>query len=109
MAKPAMAIGNGRLAIAVILVLFCLVMAPVVHAAQGQVLLNGRVKSIDLSTNTVVVTDYEGKDFSLYIEDEDILAKFRDGRIKAGDDVNVKYRVKEGKNVPFSFRKLAGC
>jgi len=46
-------------------------------AAQGQILLNGRVKSIDLSTNTVVVTDYEGKDFKLSIEDQETIGKFR--------------------------------
>ena len=78
-------------------------------AAQGQILLNGRIKSIDLSTNTVVVTDYEGKDFNLSIEDKETIGKFKDGRIKVGDDVNVKYRIKDGKNIPFSFRKLAGC
>ena len=76
---------------------------------QGQILLNGRVKNIDLSTKTVVVTDYEGKDFKLSIEDKEIIGKFRDGRIKVGDDVNVKYRIKDGKNIPFSLRKLAGC
>ena len=78
-------------------------------AAEGQILLNGRVKSIDLSTNTVVVTDYEGKDFKLSIEDHETIGKFKDGRIKVGDDVNVKYRIKDGKNIPFSLRKLAGC
>lgn len=78
-------------------------------AAQGQILLNGRIKSIDLSANIVVVTDYEGKDFKLSIEDKETIGKFKDGRIKVGDDVNVKYRIKDGKNIPFSFRKLAGC
>ena len=78
-------------------------------AAEGQILLNGRVKSIDLSTNTVVVTDYESRDFKLSIEDHETIGKFKDGRIKVGDDVNVKYRIKDGKNIPFSLRKLAGC
>jgi Cu/Ag efflux protein CusF len=80
------------------------------YAAQsGQVILNGRVKHIDLAAKEIVVTDYEGKDTKLSVEDESILDKFRDFRIKVGDDVNVKYNFKDGKNVPFSFRKLAGC
>jgi hypothetical protein len=78
-------------------------------AQAGQVLLNGRVKSIDLSVNTVVVSDYDGKDVTLSIEDKEILVKFKNGLIKIGDDVNVKYRIKDDKKIPFSFRKTAGC
>jgi hypothetical protein len=78
-------------------------------APAGQVLLNGRVKNIDLIINAVVVTDYDGKDVTLSIEDQEILNKFRKGLIKIGDDVNVKYIIKDGKNIPFSFRKTAGC
>ncbi len=101
---------NRRSLVALLIFIICGLTAVYGMAAQaGQVLLNGRVKSIDLNAHAVVVTDYEGKDVKLSIEDEAILNKFRDGRIKAGDDVNVKYKIEEGKNVPFSFRKLAGC
>ncbi len=93
----------------ILIFFFGLMVAEGFAAQPGQILLNGRVKSIDLATNTVVVTDYEGKDFSLSIEDKEIMAKFIDKRIKVGDDVNVKYIVKDGKNVPFSLRKTAGC
>ncbi|HMK61690.1 MAG TPA: hypothetical protein VK452_11180 [Dissulfurispiraceae bacterium] len=79
------------------------------QAAEDQILLNGRVKIIELSTNTVVVTDYEGKDYKFYIEDSEILDKFKDNRIKIGDDVNIKYKIINGKNIPFSFRRTAGC
>ena len=78
-------------------------------APAGKFLLNGRVKSIDLVANTVVVTDYEGKDVKLSIEDQQTIDKFRETRIKVGDDVNVKYIIKDGKNIPVSFRKTAGC
>ncbi len=90
--------------------LFCLAIFIEFSSAQSdKVLLNGRVKSFDISNSEVIVTDYEGNDVKLVIEDINILAKLRDGRIKIGDDVNVKYTVKEGKKVPFSFRKLTGC
>lgn len=109
-----MRIGNEsiyvRLAFSIILLIICIMVTSVSQAAQsGNILLNGKVKSIDLTTSTVVVTDYEGKDFNLNVEDVEIISKFRDGRIKVGDDVNVKYKVKDGKNIPFSLRKLAGC
>ena len=107
--KYSSTVKHHGLATAIIMLLLCAVFVLDSTAAQGQILLNGRVKSIDLSTNNVVVTDYEGKDFKLSIEDKEIIGKFKDGRIKVGDDVNVKYRIKDGKNIPFSLRKLAGC
>ena len=109
MMKYSISIKYRGLAITIIMLLLGAVFVLDSMAAQGQTLLNGRVKSIDLSANTVVVTDYEGKDFKLSIEDQETISKFRDGRIKVGDDVNVKYRIKDGKNIPFSLRKLAGC
>jgi hypothetical protein len=93
----------------IIIVLCGWMAADALAAPAGQVLLNGRVKSIDLAVNTVVVTDYDGKDVRLSIEDKEILGKFKNGLIKIGDDVNVKYRIKDDKNIPFSFRKTAGC
>ena len=101
---------SPKFAAFLIMVFFCSMIVSDIFAAQaGQILLNGRVKSIELATNTVVVTDYEGKDFKLILEDAEIIAKFRDNRIKVGDDVNVKYLVKDGRNVPFSLRKISGC
>ncbi len=101
---------HHKLLVASAIIILCGLTAASGLAAQpGQILLNGRVKSIDLNSHVVVVSDYEGKDVTLSIEDESIMNKFRDGRIKMGDDVNIKYTIKEGRNVPFSFRKLAGC
>ncbi|MGO9954343.1 MAG: hypothetical protein ACLPN1_19320 [Dissulfurispiraceae bacterium] len=101
---------DSRLALSFLMLLICAVIVTDSLAAQsGQILLNGKIKRIDLTEDSVVVTNYEGKDFKLIIEDKEIIAKFRDGRIKVGDDVNVKYKVKDGKNIPFSLRKLAGC
>ena len=101
---------SPKFAVLLIMLFFCSMLISDVFAAQaGQILLNGRVKSIDMASHTVVVTDYEGKDFKLILEDAEIITKFRDGRIKVGDDVNVKYLVKDGRNVPFSLRKIAGC
>jgi hypothetical protein len=104
------AIKYSRLPVAVITLILCAMFITDGLAAQaGQILLNGRVKSIELTTNTVVVTSYEGKDIRLSIEDQEILNKFKEGRIKVDDDVNVKYIIKDGKNIPVSFRKTAGC
>jgi hypothetical protein len=105
-----MVMKSRKFAAVLIMLFFCsLIVTQVFAAPAGQVLLNGRVKSIDLSVNTVVVSDYDGKDVTLSIEDKEILVKFKNGLIKIGDDVNVKYRIKDDKKIPFSFRKTAGC
>jgi len=105
------ATNKGRMTAALVMLLlfFSMISSEALAAQAGQILLNGRVKSIDLASTSVVVTNYEGKDIPLFIEDREIIDKFRDGRIKVGDDVNVKYVVKDGKNIPFSLRKTAGC
>ena len=101
---------SRKFTVLLIMLSFCGLIVTELFAAQaGQILLNGRVKSFDLVANTVVVTDYDGKSVTLSIENETMLSKLKDGRIKVGDDVNAKYIIKDGKNLAVSFRKLAGC
>ncbi len=92
-----------------LLAAFCL--AVLAGAAGAEEKVNGRVKSIDLAANTVVVTSYEGQDITITISADDTvtLNKLRDRRIKVDDDVKVKYVVKDGRNVATYFRKPAGC
>jgi ABC-type glycerol-3-phosphate transport system substrate-binding protein len=80
-------------------------------AAGAEEKINGRVKSIDLATKTVVVTTYEGQEVTITISGDDTMAldKLKDGRIKVDDDIKVKYVSKDGKNVATYFRKPAGC
>jgi predicted lipid-binding transport protein (Tim44 family) len=78
-------------------------------AAQEKVSIKGEVTRIDLKTSTVVVTTYDKRDVTITIEDEMTLKKLREGKIVEGDAVNVKYIVREGKNVSTYFRKPAGC
>ena len=94
--------------IIILLITLCLALAGLAAADER---VNGRVKSIDLSTNTVVVTSYEGQEVPITISSEDTTAldKLKDGRIKVDDDIKVKYVVKDGKNVATYFRKPAGC
>ena len=94
--------------IVILLITLCLAVAGLAAAEEK---VNGRVKSIDLSTNIVVVTSYEGQEVPITISSEDTTAldKLKDGRIKVDDDIKVKYVVKDGKNVATYFRKPAGC
>jgi Cu/Ag efflux protein CusF len=78
-------------------------------SAAAEERLNGTVKSIDLTTNTVVVTSYEGADVALTVEDELTLNKLKTGKIRVDDDVKVKYDKVNGRNIPTYFRKPAGC
>lgn len=78
--------------------------------AQEKKSIKGIVRSIDLISNTAVVSTYEPKeDVAVLVEDKPTLDKFKDGRISAGDEVTVKYIIRDGKNVSTYFRKSAGC
>ncbi len=71
----------------------------------------GKVKSIDLETNTVVVTSYEKQDVTITIssDDKETLKRLKEKRIIVDDDVKVKYVNKDGKNVATFFRKTSEC
>jgi hypothetical protein len=94
---------------AAFLLAFCLAVLAGTASAEEKV--NGRVQSIDLATNTEVVTSYEGQDITITIsaDDQVTLDKLRDKRIRVDDDIKVKYVEKDGKNVATYFRKPAGC
>ncbi len=95
--------------IAFFLAALCLTVLAGVAGAEEKI--NGKVKSIDLATKTVVVTTYEGRNVAITISTEDTvtLNKLKEGRIKVDDDVKVKYINKDGKNVATYFKKPAGC
>ncbi|MFN3739231.1 MAG: hypothetical protein ACK4TF_00980 [Thermodesulfovibrionales bacterium] len=77
--------------------------------SEDLISIKGKVKTIDLKTNTVVITTQDGQEVSVTVEDETTLAKFKDGRISEGDEVKVKYIIKDGKNISTYFKKAAGC
>ncbi|MBI4684118.1 MAG: hypothetical protein HY755_02850 [Nitrospirae bacterium] len=71
---------------------------------------SGIVQSVDLSTSTIVITTYEGKDITIFIEDETTQEKLKARRIKADDDVKVKYVSRDSKNISTSlFKKPKAC
>ncbi len=49
------------------------------------------------------------KEVDITVTDDLTLDKFKDHRIVEGDEIRVKYEVKDGKNVSTYFRKTAGC
>lgn len=79
-----------------------------VIADENQISIKGKVKNIDLKSNTVTITTKDG-DVTVLVEDGETLNKFKDGRISEGDDVKVKYIIRDGVNVSTYFRKQGGC
>jgi Cu/Ag efflux protein CusF len=94
---------------AVILAALCLAVLAGVAVAEEKA--SGIVKSIDLATNTVVITTYERQDVTITISAEDThtLKKLKENLIRVGDDVKAKYVKKDGKNVATFFRLRADC
>lgn len=94
---------------AIFLAALCLAVLAGVAGAEETV--KGKVKTVDLETNTVVVTTYQGQNVTITISQDDTwtLKKLRKKLIKVGDDVTVKYVNKDGKHVATFFRILAEC
>lgn len=92
-----------------ILIGICLSFLSGITYAEEKISIKGKVKSISIEKKTVIVTTDDGKDIEITVEDEETLNKFKDGRIDIGDDVRVKYIIKDGKNISTYFKKAAGC
>jgi len=64
----------------------------------------------DATTATATLKDNKtGELVTVIVNDELTLDKFKDHRIVEGDEIRLKYEVKDGKNVSKYFRKTAGC
>jgi len=64
----------------------------------------------DATTATATLKDNKtGELVTVIVNDELTLDKFKDHRIVTGDEIRLKYEVKDGKNISKYFRKTAGC
>ena len=64
----------------------------------------------DATTATATLKDNKtGESVTVVVNDDLTLDKFKDHRIVVGDEIRLKYEVKDGKNVSKYFRKTAGC
>lgn len=93
----------------VVVALLCLTWLAGLATAEEKMTLLGKVMEIDLERQTVRVKPYVGEEVLIKIEDEVTMKKLRTGRIRAGDEVKVKYVIRAGENVATYFRKPAGC
>lgn len=84
-------------------------------ASAEEIKLVGVITKIDISgpdakTATATLTDNKnGEPVTVIVNDDLTLDKFKDHRIVTGDEIRLKYEVKDGKNVSKYFRKTAGC
>jgi len=84
-------------------------------ASAEEIKLVGVITKIDISgpeatTATASLKDNKtGELVTVIVNDDLTLDKFKDHRIVVGDEIRLKYEVKDGKNVSKYFRKTAGC
>lgn len=93
-----------------IMTLLCVAMSAGI-AASEEISMKGKIKSIDASTNTVVVNDVHktSENVTLTVEDATAVEQIQAGKIKVGNKAKIKYIKKDGKNVAPYFKKLPGC
>lgn len=85
-----------------------------VASAGDEVKMIANIKTITLAQDgksaTVVLTnEKDNKDVTVYVDDDLTLDKFKDHRIVEGDEIRLKFEIKDGKNHSTYFRKTAGC
>lgn len=84
-------------------------------ASADEIKLVGVITKIDIAgpdatTATAMLKDNKTGDLvTVIVTDELTLDKFKDHRIVTGDEIRLKYEVKDGKNISKYFRKTAGC
>ena len=84
-------------------------------SSADEIKLVGVITKIDISgpdakTATATLKDNKaGELVTVIVNDELTLDKFKDHRIVEGDEIRLKYEVKDGKNVSKYFRKTVGC
>src|SRR5512143_3165335 len=75
--------------------------------AEEKMDIKGKIKEYDLDNKTLVVTTDAGKEMTFIVENEKALKKL-DDRLFAGDEVKIRYTVKDGKNVISGANDLKG-
>jgi hypothetical protein len=93
---------------------WAVVCAPLIATAEEMKMV-GVITTIDISgpdakTATATLKDTKTDELVTVIVNDDLtLDKFKDHRIVVGDEIRLKYEVRDGKNVSKYFRKTAGC
>ena len=84
-------------------------------ASAEEIKLVGVITKIDIAgpdatTASATLKDNKsGELVTVIVTDDLTLDKFKDHRIVTGDEIRLKYEVKDGKNISKYFRKTAGC
>jgi ethanolamine utilization protein EutP (predicted NTPase) len=84
-------------------------------ASADEIKLIGVITKIDIAgpdatTATATLKNNKGGELvTVTVNDDLTLDKFKDHRIVVGDEIRLKYEVKDGKNISRYFRKTAGC
>ncbi|OIP35710.1 MAG: hypothetical protein AUK27_03855 [Deltaproteobacteria bacterium CG2_30_66_27] len=104
---------------AVVFLLFAVALAAAVFspssASADEIKMIGVITKIDISgpdatTAAATLKDNKtGDPVTVIVSDELTLDKCKDHRIVVGDEIRLKYEVKDGKNISKYFRKTAGC
>lgn len=76
-------------------------------SADEKLSIKGKIKSYDLEAKSLVVTTDDGKDMTFSVLNAKALEKL-DDRLFAGDEVRIRYIVKDGKNVIEGANDLKG-
>ena len=97
----------ARALTAVLVVLLGVMLLAGAALAEEKMDIKCKIKDYDLDNKTLVVTTDAGKEMTFIVENEKALKKL-DDRLFTGDEVKIRYTVKDGKNVIGGANDLKG-
>jgi Cu/Ag efflux protein CusF len=98
---------TSRIVVVLALVVCCFVLAAGLAAAEEKVSVKGKIKAYDLEAKTVTVVTDDNKEMTFVVKSDKALQKL-DDRLFKGDEVKVRYIIKDGKNLIQDTNDLKG-
>ncbi|MBA4373779.1 MAG: hypothetical protein C0402_13080 [Thermodesulfovibrio sp.] len=89
---------SSRIVAVLALAVCCFVLAAGLAAAEEKLSLTGKIKGYDLEAKTVTIAAGDGKEMTFTIKSDKALQKL-DDRLFKGDEVKIRYIIKDGTNL----------
>jgi len=98
---------TARLAAVLVMATFCIAMLAGFGLAEEKMSVKGKIKDYDLDAKTLVITADDGKEMKFTVKNEKALNKL-DDRLFKGDEVKIRYIIKDGQNIIEGSNDLRG-
>lgn len=98
---------TSRIVAVLALVVCCFILVGGLAAAADKINVKGKIKAYDLEAKTVTITTDDNKEMTFVVKSDKALQKL-DDRLFKGDEVKIRYIIKDGQNLIQDTNDLKG-